>query len=119
MKHLIKHFTKLLLALSTIFLLPGCESNLKPENQGNKMETFFENNNNIKLPHLTKQGGLNAGFIRTQETELENNFPKLPNPVLNMFIYPHITKHDNPVPGYTTNFKLYKVDHYALPSEVL
>ncbi len=112
-----KHLTKLLLTLPIIFLLSGCDSSLKPENQGNKMETFFQNNN-IKLHHLKKQG-LNAGFIRTQETELENNFPKLPNPVLNMFIYPHITKYDNPVPGYTTNFRLYEVDHYALPNEDL
>lgn len=62
---------------------------------------------------------LNADFIRTQATELENSFPRLPNPVLNMFIVPHLTKGGYPVPGYTTNFKLYKLDHYALPNEVL
>jgi conjugative transfer region lipoprotein (TIGR03751 family) len=50
---------------------------------------------------------------------LENNFPVLPNPVLNMFVYPHLTKFGNPVPGYTTNFKLYEVDRYALPNEAL
>lgn len=62
---------------------------------------------------------LNADFIRTQATELESRFPRLPNPVLNMFIYPHLTQGGNPVPGYTTHFKLYKLDHYALPNEVL
>jgi conjugative transfer region lipoprotein (TIGR03751 family) len=62
---------------------------------------------------------LNADFIRTQATELENSFPRLPNPILNMFVYPHLTQGGNPVPGYTTHFKLYKVDQYALPWESL
>jgi conjugative transfer region lipoprotein (TIGR03751 family) len=62
---------------------------------------------------------LNADFIRTQATELESRFPRLPNPILNMFIVPHLTKGGNPVPGYTTHFNLYKVDHYALPGESL
>lgn len=65
------------------------------------------------------QPRLSADFIRDQATELETLFPKLPNPTLNMFIYPHLTTDGNPVPAYTTNFKLYKVDHYALPREVL
>jgi len=65
------------------------------------------------------QPALSADFIRTQATELDNSFPRLANPRLNMFIYPHLTKDGNPVPGYTTNFKLYKLDHYALPSEAL
>lgn len=69
---------------------------------------------------VTKQASsLSADFIRTQATELENSFPRLPNPVLNMFIVPHLTQGGYPVPGYTTNFKLYKLDHYALPNEVL
>ena len=62
---------------------------------------------------------LNADFIRTQATELESRFSRLPNPTLNMFIVPHLTQGGNPVPGYTTHFKLYKLDHDALPGESL
>ena len=75
-------------------------------------------NANFIRTQTTKQT-LNADFIRTQATELENSFPRLPNPILNMFIVPHLTKGGYPVPGYTTHFKLYKLDHYALPNEVL
>ena len=115
-----RYLTKLLLLLSIIFLLNACESSLKMEKQGEKMEKFFQSNNNTSLPVLTKQEqGLNAGFVRTQSSELENNFPVLPNPVLNMFVYPHLTKFGNPIPGYTTNFKLYELDRYALPNEAL
>lgn len=163
-KFLIKRVSHLLLTLSMLVLLFGCNSNLKPETQGKKMTTFF-NNNNTSLPKLTHhkktpalttskqslqprpnaefvkdqskdqetqprpnaefvktnttQQALKAAFIRAQATELENNFPKHPNPTLNMFVYPHLTQDGNPVPGYTTHFKLYKTDHYALPQEAL
>lgn len=149
-KFLIKRVSHLLLTLSMLVLLFGCNSNLKPETQGKKMTTFF-NNNNTSLPKLTHhkktpaltttkqslqprpnaefvkdqskdqetQQALKAEFIRAQATELENNFPKHPNPTLNMFVYPHLTQDGNPVPGYTTHFKLYKTDHYALPQEAL
>ncbi|CAB5507352.1 hypothetical protein AZO1586I_1823, partial [Bathymodiolus thermophilus thioautotrophic gill symbiont] len=58
-----KYLTKLLLLLSIIFLLNACESSLKMEKQGEKMEKFFQSNNNTSLPVLTKQKqGLNAGY---------------------------------------------------------
>lgn len=144
-KFLIKRASHLLLTLSMVVLLFGCQSNLKSESRGQKMTTFF-NNNNTSLPKLTHrqdksltttkqslqpksstefvktnttQQALKAAFIRAQATELENNFPKHPNPTLNMFVYPHLTQDGNPVPGYTTHFKLYKTDHYALPQEAL
>lgn len=111
-------YMSLIKLLFLVVLLSGCENEIKPEKQGKKMEEFFTENTNTPLPKL-KQHGVNAGFVRTQATELENNFPKLPNPTLNMFVYPHLTKQGNPVPGYTTNFKLYKkANHYALPGEV-
>lgn len=147
-KFLIKRVSHLLLTLPMVVLLFGCQSNLKSESRGQKMTTFF-NNNNTSLPKLTHrqdksltttkqslqprpstefvkdqsknqetQQALKAEFIRAQATELENNFPKHPNPTLNMFVYPHLTQDGNPVPGYTTHFKLYKTDHYALPQEV-
>jgi hypothetical protein len=37
---------KYLLLLSIIFLLNACESSLKMEKQGEKMEKFFQSNNN-------------------------------------------------------------------------
>jgi hypothetical protein len=46
-----------------------CEADLKPEKQGDKMDAFFQSNNNTSLPVLSKQG-LNVGFVRTQGTEL-------------------------------------------------
>lgn len=59
------------------------------------------------------------GYTRTSSNELKNLFPKLPNPTVVMYVYPHLAGSDEaPVPGYSTAFTLYKQDHYALPGEL-
>jgi len=58
------------------------------------------------------------GYTRTAGNELNNLFPKLPNPTIVMYVYPHLAGLDEaPVPGYSTAFTLYKEEHYALPGE--
>lgn len=59
------------------------------------------------------------GYTRTANNELKNLFPKLPNPTIAMYVYPHLAGQDEaPVPGYTTAFTLYQEDHFALPGEL-
>jgi len=44
-----------------------------------------------------------------------HGFHKIPNPELQMYIYPHLGGRDQiPVPGYTTEFNVYEQDYYAL-----
>ncbi len=46
------------------------------------------------------------------------NFHKVPNPTLKLYIYPHLAGNDElPVPGYTTAFNAYEKDHYSLPHD--
>lgn len=58
-----------------------------------------------------------------QATLSENNatqalFRRLPNPDLEMYIFPHLTGSEGvPVPGYTTVFPFYNRVQYALPGE--
>lgn len=59
------------------------------------------------------------GYTRTAGNELKNLFPKLPNPTVVMYVYPHLAGEDeSPVPGYSTAFTMYKEDHFALPGEL-
>lgn len=46
-------------------------------------------------------------------------FPLLPNPVLFMWVHPHLAGdvHTVPIPGYPTAFHLYEREHFALPGE--
>lgn len=58
-------------------------------------------------------------YTRTAENEAKNLFPRLPNPDLVMFVFPHLsnTAEPVPIPGYTTVFPFYGRVQYAQPGE--
>ncbi len=56
-------------------------------------------------------------YSRTQENEIQQTFPRLPNPDMVMYVYPHIAGGNAPVPGYSTVFPFYSQIQYALPGE--
>jgi len=59
------------------------------------------------------------GYVRDAHSEISTTFPRLPNPTLVMFVFPHLAGPEGvPVPGYATNFPMYERVEYALPGEV-
>lgn len=61
-----------------------------------------------------------VAYTRNQETEINNLFPRLKNPDISIYIYPHLgTRYDVPIPGYSTVIPLYKGVKYRLPGEGL
>ncbi|HHQ7236233.1 TPA: TIGR03751 family conjugal transfer lipoprotein [Salmonella enterica subsp. diarizonae] len=56
-------------------------------------------------------------YSRTQESEISQQFPRLPNPDMVMYVYPHLADGRAPVPGYSTVFSFYSSPQYALPGE--
>ncbi|EGK8382465.1 conjugative transfer region lipoprotein (TIGR03751 family) [Serratia marcescens] len=56
-------------------------------------------------------------YSRTQESEISQQFPRLPNPDLVMYVYPHLADGNAPVPGYSTVFPFYSQVQYAMPGE--
>ncbi len=59
------------------------------------------------------------GYTRDAFNEIDVLFPRLPNPTLVMYIFPHLAGDAGaPVPGYTTAFPMYEQVEYALPGEV-
>jgi len=60
-----------------------------------------------------------SGFTREAHDELEVIFPRLPNPTLVLYVFPHLAGAERvPVPGYVTTFPMYERVEYALPGEV-
>ncbi len=60
-----------------------------------------------------------AGFVREAANEIDTVFPRLANPTLVMYIFPHLSGDErSPVPGYVTSFPFYEKVEYALPGEV-
>lgn len=59
-------------------------------------------------------------YTREQKTEIENLFPRLENPDLVIYVYPHLaTRTRAPIPGYSTVIPLYDRVEYRLPGEAL
>ncbi len=59
-------------------------------------------------------------YTRTVDNELEVLFPRLANPDLAIYVYPHLaTRSRAPIPGYTTVIPLYERVEYRLPGEAL
>lgn len=57
-----------------------------------------------------------ADYTRDSYREIFNQFPRLPNPDVVFYVYPH-RNGAMPVPGYSTVFSLYERVHYATPSD--
>jgi len=69
-------------------------------------------------PIVTGEAAL-QGYTRDAFNEIDVLFPRLPNPTLVMYIFPHLAGESGaPVPGYTTAFPMYEQVEYALPGEV-
>ncbi len=69
-------------------------------------------------PVVDGDGSLH-GYTREAYNEIDTTFPRVPNPSLVMYVFPHLAgKERVPVPGYVTTFPMYERAEYALPGEV-
>lgn len=60
-----------------------------------------------------------SDYVRTEKTQLQSKFKKIPNPTMYMFVAPHLASQSEvPIPGYLTEFKMWDRERYALPGEV-
>ena len=58
------------------------------------------------------------GYVRDAFNELDAHFPRLPNPTLVLYVFPHLVGDERvPVPGYATTLPLFRRVEYALPGE--
>jgi len=58
-------------------------------------------------------------YTRSADNELEQLFPRLPNPDLVIYVYPHLaTRTRAPIPGYTSVIPLFERVEYQLPGEL-
>lgn len=61
---------------------------------------------------------LQEPYTRSAANEIRSLFPRLPNPDLVMYVYPHLSGTEQvPVPGYSTVFPFHQRVQYALPDE--
>lgn len=69
---------------------------------------------------LATRQSLEESYTRDAQNEIQQLFPRLPNPDMVIYIYPHMAGKDPaPVPGYSSVFSFYSRVQYALPGERL
>ncbi|PHM70956.1 TIGR03751 family conjugal transfer lipoprotein [Xenorhabdus kozodoii] len=56
-------------------------------------------------------------YSRSAMQEISQLFPRLPNPDMVMYVFPHLAAGNTPIPGYSTVFPFYQQVQYALPGE--
>jgi conjugative transfer region lipoprotein (TIGR03751 family) len=58
-----------------------------------------------------------AGYARDAGDAVNAQFPRLPNPDLVIYVFPHLSAKGYPVPGYATAVPMWQGVEYALPGE--
>ena len=113
-----------LLACMFLSTLAACATTKLPESTSSMAEIYDGVDRSAARPlALSAERPLSGGgadlsnYTRSAATELTTRFPRVPNPTLVMFVFPHIVGGDMPVPGYVTTFPLWDNAPYALPGE--
>jgi len=60
-------------------------------------------------------------YVSMGADKVKTEFKRLPDPEVPIYIYPHFVRLNGqsyPKPGMTTEFFLYKQNHFALPNEI-
>lgn len=120
-----RQWLKLATVLISCLLFAGCGSKqLIPDTGPNILDVYEQHmSNSASVPNMLREIQNErrdlAGYTRTAGNELTLKFPKLPNPELVMYVFPHLTAKGRPVPGYSTSFSFYEVDQYAMPGEIV
>ena len=68
--------------------------------------------------HDVQGASSKTSYWHTARNEMSSQFPRLPNPDLVMYVFPHLVGAGSvPVPGYSTVFPFYERVQYAMPGE--
>ncbi|CCG85983.1 TIGR03751 family conjugal transfer lipoprotein [Erwinia piriflorinigrans] len=103
-------------------LPPGDSSMLELWNNGaSSTHATAESRTTLRRPVADSERTLaqqtRDSYSRSQQNEIQQTFPRLPNPDMVMYVFPHLAGGNMPVPGYSTVFPFYGQVQYALPGE--
>jgi conjugative transfer region lipoprotein (TIGR03751 family) len=138
---MITHYKRLIVSLTSVLALmslAGCSSMMSsrmPKGSISMAQTYNEAINGTggmvgsgtlkavrsQVKNLKRRSPDYSAYTRTQENDINSQFPQLPNPSVVMYVYPHEAGGGvnlTPVPGYSTVFPLYQHVYYAMPGEI-
>ncbi|PJG82783.1 TIGR03751 family conjugal transfer lipoprotein [Caviibacterium pharyngocola] len=87
--------------------------------QDSQLQLYRSQDNRLLDPVNYISPNEQKSYTRTAENEANSLFPRLPNPDLIMYVYPHLTSsaEQMPIPGYSTIIPFYGRTQYAQPGE--
>jgi conjugative transfer region lipoprotein (TIGR03751 family) len=102
-------------------ILPVPENDMKAvynmHMQGIDSGKLFDARSLMRRP-MTENDVALSEYVRSEKNQLQARFQTLPNPMLYMFVAPHLAADSEvPIPGYLTQFRMWEKDHFALPGE--
>ena len=123
----IKYPLKQLLSatLISLTLLTGCSSQKLIPDTGDEILNVYKNHvgSTDIVPKMFRQLRNDrrdlTGYTREANNEINQQFPRLPNPELSLYVFPHLSRKGHPIPGYSSAYLMYEKDEYALPGELV
>jgi len=115
----------LLAILISLSLLSGCSSQKLIPDTGDEILNVYKNHvgSTDIVPKMFRQLRNDrrdlTGYTRDANNEISQQFPRLPNPELSLYVFPHFSRKGHPVPGYSSAFLMYEKDEYAMPGELV
>lgn len=108
---------KTILILTSTIVLSSCASIKLPEKGNTTVKDVYDKL--AKSQDLENQIGTSnlSEYTSEKNKEILGLFKTLPNPDLMIYVFPHISSGGLPIPAYTTQIKLFEIEHYGLPNE--
>ena len=106
-------------AFALVITLAACAANKIPESSRTMADIYVGADGGTQVNRGINDGEADlSGYTRDAASEVRQLFPRLPNPTLVLYVFPHLTPDGLPVPGYATAFDLYPSAPFALPGEL-
>jgi conjugative transfer region lipoprotein (TIGR03751 family) len=111
--------------LISLALVSGCSSQKLIPDSGDEILNVYKNHVGLldiapkMFRELRNDRRDLIGYTRDANNEISQQFLRLPNPELSLYVFPHFSRKGHPVPGYSSAYLLYEKDQYALPGEMV
>jgi len=111
--------------LISLILISGCSSQKLIPDTGEEIINVYKNHvgSTDNVPKMFRQLRNDRrdlkGYTRDANNEISQQFPRLPNPELSLYVFPHFSRKGHPIPGYSSAYLMYEKDEYALPGEIV
>lgn len=121
----INNLSKFLITLFCIFAIAGCTGATRLPTPSTTTEDVLQSYQSSRVKQrpvihgrAVEQDPDYRGYTSLVTDELNAHFRYIPNPVITIYIFQHLTPQGAPVPGYASFFKMYQQDQLAKPGEL-